>query len=383
MPLLNSAIGILVFDHECRYQKTDSTGRHRGERWAWNGQKGQLTRVRSRMASRYKLGLTVFSDRLIGLGHRARPYARACEGIGFKIPNSRFENRKTLLRPRLISHLESRICCLESIVSQALQLDFCPFKEFVMGRLSWQERTTLLGAWVAVHPMAPQQGGHHVDSTRVRPARPLLVRPGLLPSHLPTLPRPAPRRRPDHRPPHRLQPAPHRRRLGPRRRLQLSPRPLQTALVHSRLGADPGPLHPRSLGPRGARLPGRRRYRRRAPRRQGLWQGLSPRPGALDPFLHRLPLGAQMGRPGDPGPVPLRHPGLGAAGLDGVVSQPGEGHESDDPGHASAGARRPRTRPRSRPRSGLAARPGPGPRPRPRRKRPRRSRGGGTRPPRN
>ena len=36
---------------------------------------------------------------------------------------------------------------------------------------------------------------------------------------------------PDHRPPHRLQPAPHRRRLGPRRSLQLSPRPLQTALV--------------------------------------------------------------------------------------------------------------------------------------------------------
>ena len=34
----------------------------------------------------------------------------------------------------------------------------------------------------------------------------------------------------------------------------------------SRLGADPGPLHPRSLGPRWARLPGRRRYRRRAPR---------------------------------------------------------------------------------------------------------------------
>ena len=165
-------------------------------------------------------------------------------------------------------------------------------------------------------------------------AQPVLasVRPGLLPSHLPTLPRPAPRRRPDHRPPHRLQPAPHRRRLGPRRCLQLSPRPLQTALVHSRLGAHPGPLHPRSLGPRGARLPGRRRYRRRAPRRQGLRQGLSPRPGALDPFLHRLPLGAQMGRPGDPGPVPLRHPGLGAAGPDGVVSQPGEGRESRGPG---------------------------------------------------
>ena len=102
--------------------------------------------------------------------------------------------------------------------------------------------------------------------------------------------------------------------LGPGRRLQLSPRPLQTTLVHSRLGTHPDPLHPRPLGPRRARLAGRRRYRRRAPRRQGLRQGLSSRPGALDPFLHRLPLGAQMGRPGHPGPVPLRHSGLGAAG---------------------------------------------------------------------
>ena len=50
--------------------------------------------------------------------------------------------------------------------------DFCPFKEFVMGQPSWQRRTTLLGAWVAVHPMAPQQGGHHVDSPEF--ARPVL-----------------------------------------------------------------------------------------------------------------------------------------------------------------------------------------------------------------
>ena len=50
-------------------------------------------------------------------------------------------------------------------------------------------------------------------------AQPVLssVRPGLLPSHLPALPRPARRRHPHHRPPHRLQPPPHRRRPGPRR----------------------------------------------------------------------------------------------------------------------------------------------------------------------
>ena len=44
--------------------------------------------------------------------------------------------------------------------------------------------------------------------------------------------------------------------------------------------------------------------------REGLWQGLSSRPGALDRFLHRLPLGAQMGRPGYPGEIPLRRAGL-------------------------------------------------------------------------
>ena len=37
---------------------------------------------------------------------------------------------------------------------------------------------------------------------------------------------------------------------------------------------------------------GRRRHRQRAPRRPGLRQGVPSRPGALDPFLHRLPLGA-------------------------------------------------------------------------------------------
>ena len=148
------------------------------------------------------------------------------------------------------------------------------------------------------------------------------------------------------------------------------------------LAQDPGPLHPRSLGPRWARPPGRRRYRQRAPRRQGLWQGLSPRPGALDPFLHRLPLGAQMGRPGDLGPVPLRYPGLGDAGSDGVVSQPGEGHESRGPGRQAPRKKakdetKARAKERARRKASARAK-GKAPRGRPRCRR-----GGGTRRPRN
>ena len=112
---------------------------------------------------------------------------------------------------------------------------------------------------------------------------------------------------------------------GPRRSLQLSPRLLEATLVGAPLGAAPGQIHPRPLRPRRPRLPGGRRYRRRAPRRQGPRQGLSSRSGALDPLLHRLSLGAQMGRLVDPGQVPLRRPALGAAGPGGAVSQPGEG----------------------------------------------------------
>src|SRR5262245_29044649 len=62
------------------------------------------------------------------------------------------------------------------------QLDFCPFMELVMGRRSWQDRTTLLRTWVDLRPMTLQQGGPHARYTRLRPARPLLLRAGLLPS---------------------------------------------------------------------------------------------------------------------------------------------------------------------------------------------------------
>ena len=251
-----------------------------------------------------------------------------------------------------------------------------------MGLLSWQSRTTLLGTWVLLPPMPPQHGGPHARYTRIRPARPRSLRLGLLPSHLPTLPRPAPRRSPDHRPSQRLQPAAHRRDLGPRRPLQLSPRLLETALVGAGLGSHPDPLHPRSLGPRGADLPGRRRYRRRASRRQGLWQGVPSRPGALHSFVHRLSLGAQMGRPGHPGQVPLRESGLGPAGARGLVSQPGEG-----PGSQGRGRQGPPQEEGQGPGQGQGqgqgAPPAARPRPRPRSPRLGRGRGGCTRRPRN
>ena len=266
------------------------------------------------------------------------------------------------------------------------KLDFCPFKEFVMGRGSWQSRTTLLRTWVTLHPMAPQQGGPHARYTRLRPARPLLVRAGLLPPHLSTLPGPAHRRRPHRRPPHRLQPPPHRRRSGPRTPLQLSPRPLQTPLVLPATGADlAGFILDRWVpdGPiclagddtvnehRGAKVFGK---------------GCHRDPVPLDAFLHRLSLGAQMGRPGHPGPVPLRRSALGAAGARGAVSQPGEG---EGRGREAPPPRSPRTGPRPRPRSEPAAGPRPPPEPRPRPRRPRRPRRsglrrlGGTRRPRN
>src|SRR3954465_11515820 len=100
-----------------------------------------------------------------------------------------------------------------------------------MGRPSWQKRTTLLGAWVALQPTAPQRGGPHADYTRLRPARPLLLRSGLLPPDLSALPRADRRRRPHHRPPPRLRPPPHRRRPGLGAPVQLSPRPVPTSLV--------------------------------------------------------------------------------------------------------------------------------------------------------
>src|SRR3954451_13902853 len=145
--------------------------------------------------------------------------------------------------------------------------------------------------WVLTKtPMRPHQGDSHARYTILRTPAARPVRPRLLPAHLPTLPRPPRRGDLDHRPTHRLQPPPHRPRLGPRRSLQLSPRLLETTMGGVVVGAPPGEIHHRALRSRRARLPGRRRHRRRASRRQGPGQELPWRPGTLDLLVHRVSL---------------------------------------------------------------------------------------------
>ena len=57
--------------------------------------------------------------------------------------------------------------------------------------------------------------------------------------------------------------------------------------------------------------------------RPRLRQGAPPRPRPLDPQLHRLSLGPQVGRPGDLGPLPVRQPSLGPPRVGRAVSEPG------------------------------------------------------------
>ena len=187
-------------------------------------------------------------------------------------------------------------------------------------------------AQAALRP-APRAGPH-----RLRAAG-----PGPDPAHL-SAPRLAgPGRHPHRGRPHHRQLAPQPGRLGPGPPQQLSPRPLPSPLVLPPAGT---PLHRRRLGsvrPRGPRRAGRRRHRHRTSRGQGLRQGLSPRPGPLHPLVHGLSLGAQVGRPGVAGPLPLLSPPLGLAADGGLVSARGEGDRwrlqagAQDPG-GSAGA---------------------------------------------
>src|SRR5512135_2169304 len=108
-------------------------------------------------------------------------------------------------------------------------------------------------------------------NTILRTARARPVRARLLSADLPTLPRPARGGAPDPRPSHRLPPPPYRPRVGPRTSLQLSPCLRETTLVLVPTGAPPGQVPPRPLRPRRPRLPGGRRYGRRAARYQGPW----------------------------------------------------------------------------------------------------------------
>ena len=133
------------------------------------------------------------------------------------------------------------------------------------------------------------------------------------------------------------------RRLGPGPLQQLSPRPLPPPLALPPAGTPVHRRRPGSLRPPRPRRAGRRRHRHRTSRRQGLRQGLSSRPGPLHPLVHRVSLGAQVGRLGPAGPLPLLPPAMGPAADGGLVSARAEGDRwrlqagAQDPG-GSAGA---------------------------------------------
>src|SRR5262249_49955608 len=79
--------------------------------------------------------------------------------------------------------------------------------------------------------------------------------------------------------------------LAPGPRTQYPRRPPPPPLALPPAGA---PLHRRRVGsvrPPRPRRAGRRRHRHRTSRGQGLRQGLSPRPGPLDPLVHGRSLG--------------------------------------------------------------------------------------------
>src|SRR5262249_10899370 len=109
--------------------------------------------------------------------------------------------------------------------------------------------------------------------------------------------RPAPGRDPDYRLPHRPEPVAHGRCARPRASFPLPSRLLAPPLRAVAVGACPGRLCLAALAADRAGGRGRRRHRRRAQGPEGLRQGLPSRPGALDPVLHRVPLGAQVGGP--------------------------------------------------------------------------------------
>ncbi len=135
----------------------------------------------------------------------------------------------------------------------------------------------------------------------------------LHPTHLAPLPPADGRRRADHRSPHRRQPAAHRRPPGPGPPHQLPACPVRRLLVRPPAGL---PAHRLAAPlPRTGRHrhPGWRRRRRGSPRQAGLRPGPPPRPGLLQPFLHRLALRPPLGGPGRAGPPPLRHSPLGPA----------------------------------------------------------------------
>src|SRR5262245_59169397 len=182
------------------------------------------------------------------------------------------------------------------------------------------------------------QGGPHVQYTR----RSLGVVPAFgrrfHRAHLPAF-HPARLGGPlDHRPPHGPQPTPHHTQPGPGRRLQLPPRPVARQVARPAPGCSVRSLGPAPPGTQEADRVGRRRHRLRAPGQEGLGQGPPPRCRPQQSLVHRLPLGAQVGGAGRPGPLPV-HP---QAVADPAVGRP-VSHTQGQPGGRSPSqdARRP------------------------------------------
>jgi hypothetical protein len=173
--------------------------------------------------------------------------------------------------------------------------------------------------------MLATQGGPHVPSTQARSTAAALVRRRLHPADLQALPPPEARGRAHHRTAHPHQPGARRRRTRPGASLQLSPRLLPASLVDLVPGPHLGQLPPATLGHPGFRPVGRRGPGGRASRHQGRRQGPPPRSGPLDQDLHRLARGAEGGRPGDPGPLPVCPAPLGTARPGRAVPKPGVG----------------------------------------------------------
>src|SRR5579884_177078 len=139
---------------------------------------------------------------------------------------------------------------------------------------------------------------------------------------------------PDHGLSHDPQSAAYGRCLGPRPSLQLPPCLLAPTVFAVASGPGVGGLPPAPLGPPRDRVGGRRRYRGRTQRQVCLRQGAAPRCRTFEPLLHRFPLGAQVGGPGHPGPLPLRDKAVGLARPGRAVSlregQPAVGTAAQD-----------------------------------------------------
>src|SRR3990172_4015450 len=121
------------------------------------------------------------------------------------------------------------------------------------------------------------------------------------------------------------QSAANRSFAGSRSSLELPPRLVPAAWVAWAMGPCAGGGHPASRDSRRRGESVRGRHGRRGSGKEGLRQGLSPRRGPLDPFVHGLPLGTPVGGVGHFGEVSVRQATVGLARSRGAVSFQGMG----------------------------------------------------------